>query len=184
MRAVGISTLSARCRDIEKPGALQRALRTAAMASLKEGWRLQYHAADLGLGVFHTPAAYFFYDNAIIHIGFAGPHAGLEHICVQFEQAELLSDGGGLVEHQMAILEGLLGAAFRREIAAHHLRPLGFHHLRIEIARSAWSSDVCSSDLTAAAWSSIRWQSLRVCLARPSGEKSPRTIFGPLVSIT
>jgi hypothetical protein len=48
MRAVGISTLSARCRNIEKPSALQSALRTVAMASLKEGWRLQCHAADLG----------------------------------------------------------------------------------------------------------------------------------------
>ena len=48
MRAIGIFTLSGGCRDIEKLGALQNILRTAAMASLKEGSRLSYHAAVLG----------------------------------------------------------------------------------------------------------------------------------------
>ena len=48
MRAVGIFTVSSGFRDIEKFGALQNTLRTAAMASLNEGWRLSYHAADLG----------------------------------------------------------------------------------------------------------------------------------------
>jgi hypothetical protein len=38
-RAAGISTPSGSCRDIDKIGALQKSLRTAAMASLKEGWR-------------------------------------------------------------------------------------------------------------------------------------------------
>ena len=47
MRAIGIFTLSGGCRDIEKLGALQNILRTAAMASLKEGSRLSYHAAVL-----------------------------------------------------------------------------------------------------------------------------------------
>jgi hypothetical protein len=40
MRAVGISTLSEGCRDIEKLGAFQNTFRTAAMASLNEGSRL------------------------------------------------------------------------------------------------------------------------------------------------
>jgi hypothetical protein len=48
MRAVGIFTVFSEFRDIEKFGALQNTLRTAAMASLNEGWRLSYHAADLG----------------------------------------------------------------------------------------------------------------------------------------
>src|SRR5262249_61555170 len=49
----------------------------------------------------------------------------------------------------------------------------------------ASSTSACTSSRDSfcpalAAWSSIRRTSLSVCLTRPSGEKSPRTIFGPL----
>ena len=78
-----------------------------------------------------SPAPHFLDDRAVVEIGFAGAHAGLQHVGMHFKHRQFLPDGGGLVEHQMHIFQRLLDAAFRRKIAAHHFRPFGLHHLRI-----------------------------------------------------
>src|ERR1700687_5116737 len=80
---------------------------------------------------FRTSAPDFFYDDAVIQLSFARAYASFKHFGVHFEHRKLLPDIGGLVEHEMDVFQGLLGAAFRREVAAQHFRPLGFHHLRV-----------------------------------------------------
>ncbi len=62
---------------------------------------------------FYAPPANFFYDDAVVHISFARAHAGFKYVGMQFEHRQFLPHAGCLVEHQMNVFQGLLGAAFR-----------------------------------------------------------------------
>src|SRR5215470_10018512 len=61
----------------------------------------------------------------------AGTDAGFEHVGVDFERRQALALAVRLLEHQLRVLESLLDAALRAEIAGDHFRPLGVHHLRV-----------------------------------------------------
>src|ERR1700745_3664711 len=67
----------------------------------------------------------------VVQVSLPLPHAGFQHIGVDFEQRKLLLHPFGLLEHKVHILEMLGDAAFGAELAADHLRTFDVHDLRI-----------------------------------------------------
>src|SRR6516162_6622803 len=72
-----------------------------------------------------------FDHSAVVQVSLPLPHAGFQHIGVDFEQRKLLLHPFGLREHEAYILEMLGDAALSGELAADHLRTLDVHDLRI-----------------------------------------------------
>ena len=64
-------------------------------------------------------------------VAFAVADAGFEDLGVQLGEGQVLTQLTRLRQHQLDVLERLACPSFRREIAAHHLRPLRIHHLRV-----------------------------------------------------
>src|SRR5665213_1713931 len=105
-------------RDDHVDGTLRKVLRwRGSDAQQQSGERepkllhdiLPRPVADL---FFDTPPANLFYDDAVIHVSFARAHAGFKYVGMQFEHRQFLPDAGCLIEHQMNVFQGLLGAAF------------------------------------------------------------------------
>ena len=69
--------------------------------------------------------------HAVVVVAFAVADAGLQDLGVQLGEGQVLTQLTRLRQHQLDVLERLASPPFRREIAAHHLRPLRIHDLRV-----------------------------------------------------
>src|SRR5215204_5186690 len=75
--------------------------------------------------VLFAPPPNFLDDDAVVALGLAGPHAGLQHVAMHLEHRQLLPEPFALIEHHMHVLERLLDAALRREVPGPHFFALG-----------------------------------------------------------
>src|SRR5207344_3143705 len=73
------------------------------------------------------PPPNFLHDDAVVALGLAGAHAGLEHVAMHLEHRQFLPELLALVEHHVHVLECLLDAALRREIPRPPFFTLGLH---------------------------------------------------------
>src|SRR6185369_5211317 len=60
-------------------------------------------------------------DGAVVEIGLARAHTGLQHVAMHVEHGQSLPMTLGLLQHQVHVLERLPHTAFRREVAIEHL---------------------------------------------------------------
>src|SRR5262249_60988680 len=79
----------------------------------------------------YPPSSDLLDNRAVVEIALAVAHASREHVGMDREKWQPLPRAPGLRQHQVHVLEMLGDAAFRGELAAHHLRTLHVHHLRI-----------------------------------------------------
>src|SRR5262249_59098623 len=82
----------------------------------------------------YPPPADLLDNRAVVEIALAVAHASREHVGMDREKRQPLPRALGLRQHQVHVLEMLGDAAFGGELAAHHLRTLHVHHLRIAAA--------------------------------------------------